>query len=611
MNFLAPLAFFFAATIPVVIVFYLLKRRRVARVVPSTLLWQKFLAETQASAPFQKLRKNWLLILQILLLILAVLALSRPYLAGKSSGGRLVVVILDASASMQATDEAPTRFAKARSNALKLVDALHDEDRMVVLEVGANTEVKQSATSEKAALRRALNAIEARDTPTRLKEALKLAETLVQKEASPEVHLFSDGAVGGLEDFESAGLPLVFHQVGRRADNVAITALDVRSNPDNPLQRAVFANLVNYSTNSHTLTLEFLAGGQIKEVKPLTLAPGETSPQVFITTQERDDVFEVRMDARDDLSLDNRAAVVSLLPQPTRVLLVSAGNRLLEKALRAATGVDLTTARALDGTEASFDIVVLDGVLPERWPEGNLLVFNVAPPAWFASVSQQSTPAIVDWKGNHPLLRFVSFDNVQIAESLVVKTPPWGLSLVESPQSPLIIAGETGRQRVAWVGFDSLGSTWPLRFSFPIFIANAVEWLSPSAINASQLTVRSGDPFRLALAEKTHAAVITTPDGSKLTVPVDPARGEVLFGGTARQGIYRLQAGTNEVTFCVNLTDAAESNLEPKSELRFGKYSKAATIDFRNTNLEIWRWIALGALAVLLFEWWYYHRRTA
>ena len=70
-HFLAPAAFFFAATIPVVIVFYLLKRKRVVRLVASTLLWQKFLAETQASAPFQKLRRNWLLILQIILLILA------------------------------------------------------------------------------------------------------------------------------------------------------------------------------------------------------------------------------------------------------------------------------------------------------------------------------------------------------------------------------------------------------------------------------------------------------------------------------------------------------------------------------------------------------------
>src|SRR5271169_7175453 len=102
MNFLSPFAFLFALTIPVVVVFYLLKRKRVVRLVSSTLLWQKYLAETQASAPFQKLRKNWLLILQIILLALVVFALSRPYFATKARPSQLRVVILDASASMQA-----------------------------------------------------------------------------------------------------------------------------------------------------------------------------------------------------------------------------------------------------------------------------------------------------------------------------------------------------------------------------------------------------------------------------------------------------------------------------------------------------------------------------
>src|SRR5256885_5048961 len=158
MRFLAPAAFLFALTIPVVIVFYLLKRKRVVRLVPSTLLWQKFLAETQASAPFQRLRKNWLLILQIILLVIAVLALSRPFFATKSKPAQLRVVVLDTSASMQATDESPSRFEKARAEALKWVDSLANNDQMVILQAGANTEVKQSATSEKAALRRAVPA---------------------------------------------------------------------------------------------------------------------------------------------------------------------------------------------------------------------------------------------------------------------------------------------------------------------------------------------------------------------------------------------------------------------------------------------------------------------
>src|SRR5882724_6313464 len=214
MNFLAPAAFAFAAAIPVVILFYLLKRKRVVKLVSSTLLWQKFLAETQASAPFQKLRRNWLLILQILLLLLAVFALSRPYRATRAKSSDLRVLILDASASMQSTDESPSRFEKARQEALKWVDSLREGDKMVILQVAANTEVKQSETSEKSALRRALLSCAALDSPTRLSPALKMAESLIRdrgKESNPEIHLFSDGAVPDLDGFDNKALPVVYH----------------------------------------------------------------------------------------------------------------------------------------------------------------------------------------------------------------------------------------------------------------------------------------------------------------------------------------------------------------------------------------------------------------
>src|SRR5436189_4950276 len=180
MSFLTPAAVLFAAALPVVILFYLLKRKRVVKLVSSTLLWQRFLAETQASAPFQKLRHNWLLILQLLILTLVILALARPYFAGQSRNSRLRVILLDASASMQSTDEKPSRFEKARAEALKWVDGLKDNDQMVVLVAAGNTEVKQSATSDKGALRRAIESAQVTDSPTRLREALQLAETLIQ-----------------------------------------------------------------------------------------------------------------------------------------------------------------------------------------------------------------------------------------------------------------------------------------------------------------------------------------------------------------------------------------------------------------------------------------------
>ena len=583
------------------------------KLVSSTLLWQKFLAETQASAPFQKLRKNWLLILQIILLTLAVLALSRPYFSTKAKPAQRRVVILDASASMQATDEAPSRFEKARAEALKWVDSLKDTDEMVVVLAGPTTEVKQSATSEKAALRRALQGCTCSDGPTRLLPALRMAESLVRDldpRTGPEVHLFSDGAVPELNEFENKALPLVYHRVGKTSNNLGITALDVRANPEDARERAIYASVANFSPDSQQTDLELLLDERLLETRPLTIPAGETSPQAFRAKQSHDGVVTVRLTTRDDLAVDNQASIVSLLPKPVKVLLVSRGNRLLEKALRSVANVELAGATDLTDPAAGFDFVVLDDVTPSVWPKGNVLAIHVVNTNWFEGVRREEAPPIVDWKSSHPLLRYTGFDNVQVVQTLTARTPSWAVALVETPAAPIILAGELGRQRIIWIGFDILESNWPLRVSFPIFIANAVEWLDPANARSGQLLVKAGDPFRLPLSEPASSAQVTFPGGTTKSLTLDPSANELVFGDTYKSGVYRLRLGTNETVFCVNLLDAAESNIKPRDELQLGKYTKVSATTTKRANMEVWRTIATLGLLVLLAEWWYYHRRT-
>ena len=613
MSFLAPAAVAFAAAIPVVIVFYLLKRKRVIHLVSSTLLWQKFLAETQASSPFQRLRHNWLLIIQILVLLLAIFALTRPFLAGEGRTGRLRVAILDASASMLAQDVEPNRFEQARTELSKLIDGLKGNDQLVLLVAAAHTEVKQSATSDKVALRRALASCIAMETPTRLAEAFKLAETLVKnrpENEAPEIHLFSDGAATGLDDFENKNLPLIYHKFGQRGDNVGIVSLDVRANPNDSAQRAIFANVMNVSTNVQAAELELSFGNEVLETRAVTLGATNTQPLVFLAPQEHDGVFTLRIRNDDALEADNSASIVSLIPHPAKVLLVTRGNRFLEKAVRTVVNTEVTVVPVLADSAKTFDIVILDDITPAVWPGVNVLAFHVANTNLFPSWEVVKGPPIVDWKGGHPLLRFVNFDNVQIGETLGVKSPAWGVSLVESPSTPLLVAGELQRQRVVWVGFDILQCTWPLRISFPIFVANAIDWLNPSASRTAELMVRAGEPFRYPLEQQIPSAELVLPDGARKALPVEQGARELIFGDTHRQGIYKVKSGTNEVTFAVNLLDAAESNLTPRDELPFGKYSKVVATTVKRANVELWRWIAAAALAFLLFEWWYYHRRT-
>ncbi|HWY73984.1 MAG TPA: BatA and WFA domain-containing protein [Verrucomicrobiae bacterium] len=613
MSFLSPISLLFGLTIPVVIVFYLLKRKRVVKLVSSTLLWQKFISETQASAPFQKLRRNWLLILQIILLILAVLALSRPYFATRAKSSQLRVLILDASASMQATDEFPSRFERAKKDALQWVDSLRDEDKMVVLQVAASTEVKLSETSEKSALRNAIENCQPMDSPTRLVPALKMAESLVRdrgKDSNPEIHLFSDGAVPDLKEFENKALPLFYHPVGQGANNLGITALDVRANPEDATQRAIYVSVMNFSTNKMETELELSLDGKLVNARHISVGAGETSAQVFLASQTQDGVFTVHLTAQDDLAADNTASIVSLLPHPVKVLLVTRGNRFLERALRSAPNVELATAQDLGNDGSSYDFIVLDNVIPTVWPVGNVLAFHVMQTNWFDKVTQVDSPALVDWRATHPLLRYVSFDNVPIGKSFAVKTPSWGVSLLDSPQDSLMVAGDLGRQRIVWVGFDSLESYWPYRFSFPIFIQNAVDWLNPANAKNSQLLVHAGDAFRLGLSEPETSAQVTLPDGTVKKLTIETNANEVVFGNTFKQGIYRMRVGTNDTTFCVNLLDPAESNIKPRTELVLGQYTKVAGTTLQRTNMELWRSIAAVALLVLMFEWWYYHRRT-
>lgn len=619
MKFLAPIAFAFAATIPVVVIFYLLKRKRVVKLISSTVLWQRFIADAQANAPFQKLRHNWLLILQILMLLLAVFALSRPYFAGEQKKAQLRVVILDASASMGATDEKPSRFEKARSEAMKLANGLREGEQMMVLLAGAVTEVKQSPTTDKFALRRAINLCALSDASTRLAEALSTASAFTQEKrgeeeiTSGEIHLFSDGAIPNLGEFENKNLPLVYHRIGSGNHNVGIVSFDVKANPENAAQRALFLGVSNPTTNAIQTDIELRFEDQLVEVRPVTLDPTNTSPLIFFANQTRDGVFTAKLSIQDDLAADNQASVVSLLAKPVKLLLVTRGNAILEKALRAAENVTVTTGSVIDDSR-KYDIVVLDGITPSVWPETSVLAFHVAPTNLFPSFATAEGPPIVDWKNTHPLLRFVNFDPTTdlISEALKVKTPNWGDVIIESPQTPLMVAGELNHRRVVWVAFDPLQSTWPLRISFPIFIVNAVDWLNPSAASAGQFIARPGEPIRITMPTTGASAKVTKPDGAVRDVKANADSPELVFGETTRQGIYKVRAGTNNFSFCVNVMDAFESNITPREELPLGKFGTSVkAAGSVKANKEIWRWLAAAGLFVLLFEWWFYHRRTA
>src|SRR3954470_23460192 len=105
-NFLSPFIGLIAGAVavPLLLVLYFLKLRRREMEVSSTLLWKKAIQDLQVNAPFQRLRRNLLLILQMALLLALCLALTRPVTFFKPGAGKSTVILIDRSASMSATD---------------------------------------------------------------------------------------------------------------------------------------------------------------------------------------------------------------------------------------------------------------------------------------------------------------------------------------------------------------------------------------------------------------------------------------------------------------------------------------------------------------------------
>ena len=116
MPFASPLALLGLLFVPAVVAMYLLRLRRTETVVPSTLLWQRLAADVEANAPWQKLRRSLLLLLQLLLVAILAFLAARPFVERPAGLARDLVVIVDTSASMAATDVAarPPRARRSR-----------------------------------------------------------------------------------------------------------------------------------------------------------------------------------------------------------------------------------------------------------------------------------------------------------------------------------------------------------------------------------------------------------------------------------------------------------------------------------------------------------------
>ncbi len=614
MSFLTPLAFGLAALALPILVLYMLKLRRREVEVSSTLLWQRLLRDREATAPWQKLKRNLLLFLQLLLLAALVFALARPFLKMPVVAAGTEVVLLDASASMGATDVAPTRFEAARAAARGLIDGLGADGQMTLILVGHQPEVLASSTSDKQVLRTALSQASVSQAAANWEAALALASGAVRagRVDQSSVVIISDGGL------PAEGLPPLpgevrYVPIGLSADNLAVEALALRPGSGGP---ELFAKVANYGDAERAVIISIYIGTQLYTAQQLTVPAGRTSDLVLTDLPSEPAIYQAKLSLPaganrqelDSFPLDDTAWAVYQPPQTARVLLVSSEpNIFLEQLLASLPGLQPSRLMSSTLPTEPFDLYVFDGAFTATLPAKDLLLINPGPNPLFEVGDVFTQTQLLNVATDDPLTQYVDWSSVHVLKARQVTLPPWARVLVQGEGGPLVFAGETGGRRVAVLTFDLHDSDLPLQVTYPILMSNLISYLAPGQAFSAPDGLHPGDTLTIKPGSGDSVVAIDDPQGTRYSAAAGP--GGVVFADTHRVGVYTVVSNQAVLgSFAVNLFDPAESNIRPAPAIRLGRTDVPAAARSALGQFEIWPWLAAVALALLLVEWWLYHR---
>jgi hypothetical protein len=654
MNWLAPTTALYAAavTLPLLVLLYFLKLRRRTVPVSSTLLWRRAVQDLHVNAPFQRLRRNILLLMQLLALLAILAALGRPVLSMRGGPGRRCVLLVDRSASMNTVESGVKRLELARQQAKKIVQSLRSHiafplddqsDQAMVVAFDEHAKVMCNFTSDKRQLEEAINAITPTDGSSCISEALTVARAFAQSfgqeannratEVSAQLELFSDGKVRDAEGLVVAQGEMNFHSIGAVDENLAVVAMQARRSFEKPDEVEVFATVANFGAHPATPEVQLSLDGNIRSVRSVQV-PGRTETAAgkgsgpgkvslsFSLSAAQGGVLEVRQLLGDALACDDAAWAVLPPPKNISVLLVTAGNAALESALNACplAKLDVVSPAQFDamdkaalGIEARYDVIVLDNQSPSDLPRGRFLVFGRPPQASGVRVEGElQNQVVVDWRSRHPVLQFANLINLFASRCHKMVLPADAVVLAEFNTAPALALVRKQGSVYLLAPFDCLETNWPFEPSFVLFCYNAMSYLGTEVAAGQQQSLRVNQAITVENCPPGGKARITGPEIKDLELPVSPA-GAVRYPGTSRAGVYSVAVADRPVPaslFAVNLLDAEESDIAPAQQLTFSGQVVPAQTATSQANRELWPLLAAVTLLLVCLEWVVYNLKV-
>lgn len=528
--------------IPVIILLYMLKQKAKEYPFSSSMLWREIYNNIEATKPWEKLKKNLLMILQILTVLLLIFALMAPYL--KRGGRRFdnVILVIDTSASMGIRyNEERTRLEEAIERACDYVDTLSETAQVTILTSDQEAGIVKSNVTDKSDLRKALREIAGTDLKGDTSAAVSVVQSMANQWEQYEAVFITDTPVelGGLEaqvinlytDYQNLSMDYISYG----------TEYDEAGNPS----LTVIGKITN-GTAADVVTDVNLYGDDTLLMVQSVQVPAAGSQFVYFEQVDFDgNVLMAEINNKDDLEADNRAYAARKGQGQERVLLVTNDNMFLEKAIINVAWVDLYKTNQLSavGKDEEFDLYIFDGMVPDTLPaEGNIIYVN-PPPGNGITVSSSITSVNLEFLDTE-ITRYVSGFNFGVSAAREFERPVWADNFISSGNGCVGYFGIDGERRVAVLGFDLHDSDLALQAEFPILISNLMDYMMVSGM-VSEDYYETGDKIVFNGNLNGSDIRVQNPEGIAMTLPA--AVETSAYTDTGRAGVYSVSQTVNDV----------------------------------------------------------------
>lgn len=558
MDFLTPSGAWALTGAAAIIVLYMLKRRYVERVVPSTYLWRQAMADRSANRPIQRVKRSLLLFMQLLMAVLLALALMHPATGGLSGGD--YVFIFDISASMGAGD----RMEQARRQALGWLDTMPEGSSVTVIASGDTVETLLSRTTDLTRARQTVQGIRAGYTSTDIEQAVSLGRAMAQEIEGLQIVVFSDH-YQAQQDIRAVNAPAGL-------ENRAILSVNLAEKTD---RTDAVVRVANYGADAQ-VALEIYAEDTLWDVYTLDLAAGETgSASVALPVGTR--MARVRIVQADALLADNEMTGLLQNTQTHSVAYAGQGNVFLETALALREDISLVRTDAQDIADTGAELFVQDA--------DGLTVFALK------GESSITAGSVKTAEGSLTTSNDAMMDHVDLTDIALKDYRPLsgGTALARVGQDVLIAADENS----VVLGFDVHDSNLPLKADFPVLVQNILSALLPE-LNAQVNDALCGDIVDIRTSTHAESAWIVSPDGRQMDMP---CRVET-------PGVYglvqRMEDGSQIQTPFMVRIPAGESDVSQVMPSTEGENLNVTRMAGRD-----WALLLVGlVLLISILEWW-------